>query len=624
MKLRILILAILMLGLSSTTLRAQPVATHTYALVDTPAEPFDLPTTLTQIETPVETPVPQSHPASDEASRENAAALAEAEALYATAVMANLDHRWFDAQVAFEQAIVILGDLEPTSEADSALVSAIGHLLGEIAADYQQTLVALGELDADASISAVLLRFSGNDETSDVVAVPIIEAPPEKIAVDYNFPVELNDKVRNCIVYYQTVARQPFERFLARSGRYLPMMKKIVASYGLPTDIAYLPLVESGFNNKAYSYAHAAGPWQFISSTGRNYGLRRTWWFDERRDFEKSTHAASRYLKDLYEMFDSWPLALAAYNGGEGRVGRQIKRQNTKNFWNLRLHRQTRNYVPLFMASLLIAKDPETYGFHGIEYDTPIEYDWVATNKALELKDVARALGCSIEAVTDLNPELRRLVTPPDIKPYRFRVPVGLGDKFAAAYPKLKQSQRTEWVRHKVRRGETLSQLAGRFGIRVSEIVRINKLRSRHRISVGQTLTIPVPLAYADNRSYSAPKKRSVRQAARGDQKYKVRRGDSLWKLAKKFGTTTSAIRRTNRMGSGSKLIAGTTITIPGRNSSSSSTRRSFWYTIRQGDTIGLIAKRFGISIRQILGANRLSNPNRIRAGQRIRIPKGL
>lgn len=621
MKPRILILIIILVsGLSTTTLCAQPVAAHTYALVDTPGEPFDLPTTLTQIEAPA----PQTHPVSEEASRESAAALAEAEALYATAVMANLDHRWFDAQVAFEQAIVILGDLEPTSESDSVLVFAIDRLLGEIATDYQQTLIALGELDADASISAVLLRFSGNDETSDIVAVPVIEAPRERKPVEYNFPVKLNDKVRNCIVYYQTVARQPFEGFLARSARYLPMMKEIVASYGLPTDLAYLPLVESGFNNKAYSYAHAAGPWQFISSTGRNYGLHRTWWYDERRDFEKSTHAACRYLKDLYEMFDSWPLALAAYNGGEGRVGRQIKRQNTKNFWNLRLHRQTRNYVPLFMASLLIARDPETYGFHDIEYDSPIAYDWVATNKALELKDVARALGCSLDALTELNPELRRLVTPPDIKPYRFRVPVDLGEEFAAAYPKLKQSQRTEWVRHKVRRGETLSQLAGRFGIRVSEIVRINKLRSRHHISVGQTLTIPVPLAYADNRSYSPPTKRSVRKAARGDQKYKVRRGDSLWKLAKRFGTTTSAIRRTNRMGSGSKLIAGTTITIPGKISSSSSTRRSFWYTIRRGDTIGLIAKRFDLTIRQILGANSLRNPNRIRAGQRIRIPKGL
>ncbi|HUU45007.1 MAG TPA: LysM peptidoglycan-binding domain-containing protein, partial [Acidobacteriota bacterium] len=369
----------------------------------------------------------------------------------------------------------------------------------------------------------------------------------------------------------------------------------------------------------------AAGPWQFISSTGRKYGLHASWWLDERRDFEKSTHAACRYLKDLYGMFDAWTLALAAYNGGEGRVGRQIRRQNTRDFWELRLHQQTRNYVPLFMAALSIAKEPERYGFY-IEPDPPLEFEWAATNKALELKDVARAIGCSTDALVELNPELRRLVTPPDVEPYRFRVPKGLKDTFAACYKDLKASERTEWVRHTVRRGETVSLLARRYGVQASEIARINQLRSAHRISVGQTLTIPVPLAYADNRpapTVSSSSSSASRSVPANGTKYTVRRGDSLWKLAKKHGTTTSAIRRANNMGSRSKLIAGATIIIPGMSSGSAATG-NFWYTIRRGDTISRIARRFGVSIRQIMGANSLSDPDRISVGQRIRIPRGM
>jgi membrane-bound lytic murein transglycosylase D len=542
-------------------------------------------------------------------------AMAEAEALYGNAVAANIDGRWHDAQVAFEQALAILGEVEIHSAADSADAE---KLLHEIAEDYQTTLKALGVLDPEATSSAVLLLY---DENKEIKTAPGLEAPPEPEVVEYNYPIEVNGKVRNCIVYYQTVAREPLEKFLTRAGRYLPMMKEIVASYGLPTDIAYLPLVESGFNNAAYSYAHAAGPWQFIASTGRRYGLNRTWWYDERRDFEKSTHAACQYLKELYGMFGDWNLALASYNGGEGRVGRQIKRQKTSDYWKLKLHSQTRNYVPLFMAALKIAREPERYGFH-IEPDAPIAFDWVATNKALELKDVAGAIGCSLAILVELNPELRRSVTPPDIKPYRLRVPKGTGDAFAAAYKDLQASTRTAWVQHTVRRGETLSGLGRRYGVGVSDIVSANKLSSRHRIVVGQSLVIPVPMAYADNAGADpGPPAQTTRSSVGASgQRHTVKRGDSLWKLAKQFGTTTSAIRRANNMGAHSALIAGETITIPGRGESGS----SFYYTIRRGDTMGRIASRFGVTIRQLLGVNSLRDPNRIIVGQRILIPQGL
>ncbi|HUU46142.1 MAG TPA: hypothetical protein VM118_10465, partial [Acidobacteriota bacterium] len=221
------------LTLASALLVPQPIAAQAYASIEAPALPAEIPSTITAGLT-------RDGSGSDEESVANdeiAAILAEAEALYATGVIANLDGRWHDAQVSFEQAIALLGELDAPIENDTDSVSVVDRLLGEIVADYRQTLIALGELDADASMSAVLLRFEEVTlgTAPDVIETDQIEAPVESEPVTYDFPIELNDKVRNCIVYYQTVAREPLERFLVRAGRYLPMMKEIAASYGLPT-----------------------------------------------------------------------------------------------------------------------------------------------------------------------------------------------------------------------------------------------------------------------------------------------------------------------------------------------------------------------------------------------------
>jgi membrane-bound lytic murein transglycosylase D len=565
--------------------------------------------------------------------------LAEAEALYSTGVVANREGRWSDAQVAFEQATSLLADLdlEPSSAtmADeerpgSELQGQFTTLLREIARDYRVTLEATGQLDPDSPASSFLWQFDTGEpvegETTDTL---VVLPPPEKqepLQVQYDFPVEYNDEVINCIVYFQTLAREPFETFIRRSGRYLPMMKEVVASYGLPTDLAYLPLIESGFNNRAYSYAHASGPWQFIASTGRRYGLDRTNWVDERRDFEKSTHAACMYLRDLYRMFSSWPLALASYNGGEGRVARQIARQKTTDFWKLKLRDQTENYVPLFMAALMIAKDPVTFGFH-VEPDPPLKFDWVATDKTLELKEISRALGCGVSALEDLNPELRRGVTPPKVKPYRLRVPSGYASVFAANYPQLAESKQTEWVQHVVRRGETLSDIAKQYGVSVTTLARRNNLGPKRRLQVGQSLVIPGSgsmLADTDEQNTGRETKSAPRRSSPGDENYTVRRGETLWDLAKRFGTTTSAIRRSNSMGATEQLLAGQTITIPGRGQSKGTSESGFWYTVRRGDTLSDLAAKFGVGLRQLLTLNGNIDPHSIRAGQRIRVPRKL
>lgn len=558
------------------------------------------------------------------------AILAEAEALYSTGVMANIDVRWTDAQVAFEQAITLLSEIDLANSEDVDSADKIDRLIEDITRDYRQTLLALGELPEDASTSAILLRLGQGPDSTDVPsegAAGAVELEADGVTFDY--PIEPDHpRVKKCIRFWQTTAREPMERFLKRSGRYLPMMKEIVKSYNMPTDIAYLPLVESGFNNKAYSYAHASGPWQFIASTGKRYGLERGHWLDERRDFEKSTHAACQYLSYLHGLFDSWNLALASYNGGEGRVGRQVKRQKTSDFWKLNLRQQTEDYVPLFHAALMIAKDPKAYGFQ-IELDPPLEFDWVATNKPLELQDISKALGTTTEAIEELNPELHRGVTPPDVSPYRLRVPKGTANLFAAVYQELPRSSRTEFATHKVRKGETLGGISKKYGVTVADIVAANNMKSKHKLSVGQSLVIPVPVAMTERstRKSSAQSESTLssKPLPKSDGKqYTVRSGDTLWDLAKKYGVTTSEIRQANRMGAHDKLAIGDQLTIPEGEKVSSNRGGAFWYTVRGGDTVLRIATKFGLTIAQVLSFNSLDNPNRIHVGQKIRIPSGL
>ncbi|MBD3332459.1 transglycosylase SLT domain-containing protein, partial [candidate division GN15 bacterium] len=294
-----------------------------------------------------------------------------AEEYHAMGVIANREASWEEAQYYFEKALKILAQLD--IEADSVLTpEAVKYadLLDHVVADYRITLRSLGTLVGDVSTSALVERFGDMAENIDRDSLVVLkEEAPE---ITYDIPITMNERVKKSMVYFQTVAREAFEKYLRRSTKYKPMMLEIIRQYGLPEDLIYLSLVESGYNPHAYSWARAMGLWQFIASTGRMYDLDRNWWMDERKDPIKSTHAACRFLKYLYEKFGSWELAMAAYNGGPGRVGRQIKKQQTRDFWELRLRRQTMDYVPLIMAATVLAKNPEKYGFTDIEYEPPL------------------------------------------------------------------------------------------------------------------------------------------------------------------------------------------------------------------------------------------------------------
>ena len=286
-----------------------------------------------------------------------------------------------------------------------------------------------------------------------------------------------------------------FKRYLGRSSRYLRMMRNILKEEGIPEDIAYLPLIESGFYTHAYSRSRASGPWQFIRSTGKRYGLKIDWWVDERRDPVKSTYAAARYLKDLHERFGSWSLSLAAYNAGEGKIQRALKVTKAKDFWSvmrtMAIKRETFNYVPKFIAAREIALDPEAYGLANIVYQEDLVYDEVIIEFPMSVDIVAKTAETTEKIIKDLNPELRRWSTPP-VDKYSLKIPRGSRETFLANLPKIPAEQRVTVKVHIVRSGDTVSQIAHKYGVHQRSIKTYNRLGHRSLIRPGQRLIIPV------------------------------------------------------------------------------------------------------------------------------------
>jgi membrane-bound lytic murein transglycosylase D len=288
--------------------------------------------------------------------------------------------------------------------------------------------------------------------------------------------------------------RDFFERALARSGKYRSMMAEILRSEGLPENLIYLALIESGFSPHAYSKAHALGPWQFIRGTALQYGLTINSWLDERRDPVLSTRAAANYLKDLHEKFGEWFLAAAAYNAGEGRVGTALQRSKTNDFWLLRQERrhlklETRDYVPKFVAAALIAGEPERYGFEQISYEAPMEYDEVTVNQPMRLETVARLANTQLDVIKELNPSLLRNFTPPADGGFMIRLPLGSQASFLAGYEQLPRSEKIKLSLYIVKKGELLGHLAKKHNVTAKQLIQENALKSG-RVRPGQELII--------------------------------------------------------------------------------------------------------------------------------------
>jgi len=437
-------------------------------------------------------------------------------------------------------------------------------------------------------------------------------------------PVVLNDRVMHYMVYFQNRGRKSFSIWLERSGKYIPAMKVLLEERGMPTDLVYLSMIESGFNVKARSHAAAVGPWQFIKPTAKRYGLRVDSWVDERMDPKKSTIAAANYLSDLYAMFQSWELAAAGYNCGEDRVQAAIDKYQINDFWQISeytLPTETKNYVPKLMAALIIAKNPEKYGFVGIQYHDPENYETVMVPPQKSLSDIAKVIGVSNTKLVSLNPALLLNATPPGGM-YEINVPPGYAAVASRKSTELYALKNVNPVpsravasRYRVRRGDTLGKIAGRYGVSVSSLKRANGMRGS-TIRVGQSLSIP-----GTSRSVASYNKDSTTTV-----RYRVRRGDTLGAIAARHRVSIGSIKRANSI-RGSLIRSGQTLTIPGASgryydtvSGSSSSKKIAKHRVRPGETLGGIAAKYNVSISTIKQSNRIKG-SRILAGQVLTIP---
>ena len=360
------------------------------------------------------------------------------------------------------------------------------------------------------------------DSASDDLNMEMILRGAQREEPGLDIPIVINGRVEQFIQFFQTTIRHKFITWLARSEKYIPFMKGVLKEHGLPEDLVYLSLIESGFDPNAYSKAKAVGLWQFMYFTGKRYGLRSNWWVDERRDPEKSTIAAAKYLKDLYEMFACWYLAAAGYNAGEYKIINAIKRYKTEDFWKLAnyryLKRETKDYVPLMIAATLVAKDPEKYGFTDVEYQEPLRYEKVRVPELTDLSHIAKACETSFEEIKDLNPELRRGVTPPNESEYEIKIPFGKKDLFLENFEGMQPLEKFQFKTHLVKKGDTLPRIAKLYRVDLEPLLEINRLSKTSPLSKGTSLLIPlskdevIPVVVAQKKNGKARNNRATKK----------------------------------------------------------------------------------------------------------------
>ena len=383
---------------------------------------------------------------------------------------------------------------------------------------------------------------------------------PEEDLPDSDIPLTFNSKVEHFTRYFQGSGRGSFARWLSRSERYIPMMKTVLKKEGLPEDLVYLAMIESGFLPHALSVASAVGPWQFMPATGKRYDLRIDFWIDERRDPLKSTVAAALYLKELYAMFNKdWYLAAAGYNAGENKILRAINMYNSRDFWELSkgeyLARETKDYVPKLLAAAIIAKEPAKYGFADVAYLPPIEFDEVKVTSRTDLDVMAKACGVSPRNLRELNPELRRATTPPDYPGYLLKVPRGTRAACETEYAKIPEAERyverVRNVQYRPKKHDTLASIARRFKTTPQTIAELNNLgrKKTHKLQ-GRVLTAPVQVAAAEAEPAAAKQAAPETKAEPKEfhKYYTVKKGDTLTSLARRFNVTARLLTAWNNL----------------------------------------------------------------------------
>ncbi len=434
----------------------------------------------------------------------------------------------------------------------------------------------------------------------------------------YNaIPLTMNKYVKQQIVQLTGQDRSFLIQSMRRAGRYRPYIVSEMKKAGLPVELSWLPLIESGFKIRALSKSRALGLWQFIPSTGYKFGLNRNYYIDERLDPVKSTKAAIEYFKELHKIFGDWSTVLAAYNCGEGRVLRIIRQQNINyldNFWDLfqKLPMETAMYVPRFLAVLHIMKNPAKYNININDELKPFKYKTFTIKKQIRLKDIAKEIGCNYQTLKDLNPELRYALLPPE--EYGLRIPQSKADIFLAKLDKIKLSYHppARYVYHRVRRGESLSCIARKFHTTVRRIALLNGISRQNLISRGKVLKI-ASTSYNESISYLPGSKKITRK---NSFKYVVKRGDNLWLIARRYASTTKRIMAVNNLAN-SALHINQVLRIPSSKADNKDTSAAT-YWVKSGDTPFTIAQKYNMRLNRLLSLNHLTKRSTIYPGQKL------
>ncbi len=533
----------------------------------------------------------------------------------------NLDQ----AQKAFNESLTLLLESNPSIPSDPRLGAEFDKLVENIHALEVATLQHGDTLSDQKYVPAPIDSLSG-------LTFPVNPRVKERVqeqmhSVHSDLPLVSNDLVDGVITYFQGRGQGAMDKVLARSGLYRPMISRVLRKQGLPQDLIYLAGAESAFNPFALSRAGAKGIWQLMMGRAREYGLKRTRWVDEREDPLKSTEAAAAHLKDLYQEFGDWYLAMAAYNCGPGTVKRAIERTGYADFWKLRelhaLPRETENYVPIILATALIAKSPKAYGFD-VAPDPPILTDSVKVSEPTDLRLISELIGVPVDKLIQLNPSLLRWTTPLDDPDFVLHLPAGTAAQYRQDIAQIPPDHRIWWRVHTVEAGDTYASIAHKYHLSTAALRRANQQAADDPLQPGKQVVLPLPAGH----TWSL-----VRVRGRRFYRYRIRRGDTLGAIAQRFDTTPHDIRRWNDM-RGSRIIAGHTLRLyvvsdrAGGRRGHSTARGSLTpvrgqsyslYRIQPGDTLDSIADRFDTTVYQIQRWNNMQG-SRIVAGHTLRI----
>lgn len=485
------------------------------------------------------------------------------------------------------------------------------------------------------------LKDIGSFRLSDPEGPKVVDQELESI------PTEINPLVEKWIGYFQGRGRPHMERYLARSTRYEKLMKKVLRDNGLPEDLFYIALIESGFSSRATSHASAVGYWQFIRGTGKRYGLDINAFVDERRDPVFATQAAAEYFKGLYSVFGSWYLAMASYNVGENRVKREVMNHYTRDFWELarkkRLPAETINYVPKFIAAKMIGKDPAKYGFDDIDYLPPIEFDHITVSQPVNLRQMADKMNLNYEDFKALNPKFKGEVAILKGSDLVLRIPPGTAEQSRVAAAESYVS-RVQFVAdtgdtqtYRIRSGDTLSTVARRYRTTVAFLRDLNDIPRRKPLRIGMRIQVPdrTPLKNRAQTQSVASKKSSAPTntvtVSRDGRYYIVQSGDSLFTIARKYSTSVAELQRMNNIKRGRLLKVGMKLKVPVPGTSSAremvaevaqnKKAKSKVHVVRRGENLSVIAAKYKVAVSDIKQKNNIRNPASIMVGARIVIP---